>query len=248
MNENRRRIFISRIVLFYMLVALSGCGVRSISNSGYQADSERGYSRIDSPLYKGELSEFDVLGIDPNDAVTEEDIRQSLKNATDVSLKRGDKVMLVQSGAPIPDEYMVQSINKYFATSMFSGVPQSAQEGGGYARLLRLAAAKAGIRSIVVYWGVLETGRIDLATKAISWVPIVGAAIPDETQKMRIRLKLAVVDVESGSWATFSPTPFEDDDTSASLNRVSSDQGQVNNLKKKAYAAATDELVARFAG
>lgn len=236
------------VVFLATLIVLGGCGVRSISNSGYHADSERGYQQIDSPMYKGELSEFDVLGIDPGDAVSEEDIRKSLNSAKEVSLKRGDKVMLVQSGALIPDDDMVNSFDKYFSVSSFSGVPQSTQEGASYARLLRLAAAKAGIRTIVVYWGVLETGRTDLATKAVSWVPIVGAAIPDQTQKMRIRLKLAVVDVESGSWATFSPTPFEDDDTSASLNRVASDQGQVLVLKKKAYVAATDELLARFAG
>ena len=47
------------------VLLLAGCATRSISNSGYHADPDRGYAQRNSPFYKGELSEFDVLGIDP---------------------------------------------------------------------------------------------------------------------------------------------------------------------------------------
>ncbi|MFH2046209.1 MAG: lipoprotein [Pseudomonadota bacterium] len=46
------------ILVLLLLIILSGCSTRSISNSGYSPES---YYRpqADNPLYKGELSEFD---------------------------------------------------------------------------------------------------------------------------------------------------------------------------------------------
>lgn len=41
--------------------------------------------------------------------------------------------------------------------------------------------------------------------KVVSWVPILGALVPDENQRMRIRLKVALIDVKSGKWEMFSP-------------------------------------------
>lgn len=42
-------------------------------------------------------------------------------------------------------------------------------------------------------------------SRAISWVPLAGMMIPDQTQYMRIRLKIAVIDVKSGQWDIFIP-------------------------------------------
>jgi hypothetical protein len=80
----------------------------------------------------------------------------------------------------------------------------------------------------------------------LSWVPIVGSVVPDETQHMRIRLKVAVIDVRSGAWAMFVPAAFDDTSLSASLIRASSDQSQVAQLKAKGYEAAAHEFVAKF--
>ena len=52
-------------IIVVAALIIAGCGTRSISNSGYYADSDRGYGQRNSPFYKGELNEFDVLGIDP---------------------------------------------------------------------------------------------------------------------------------------------------------------------------------------
>jgi hypothetical protein len=81
----------------------------------------------------------------------------------------------------------------------------------------------------------------------VSWIPLIGQAVPDEAQYMRIRLKLAVVDVRSGEWAMVAPKPFIDSALSASLTRVASGRGQVEQLKRKAYNAAAEMLVTRFA-
>ena len=54
-----------------------------------------------------------------------------------------------------------------------------------------------------------------MSTKAVSWVPIVGGIIPDESQEMRIRLKIALIDVATGQWDAFSPKPIQDTSASA---------------------------------
>jgi len=63
--------------LIFLAGAISGCGTRSISNSSYYADSDRGHGHRNSPFYKGELNEFDVLGIDAKSPIAEADIRDS---------------------------------------------------------------------------------------------------------------------------------------------------------------------------
>lgn len=110
------------------------------------------------------------------------------------------------------------------------------------------ARRQGGYEKIVVYWGVLETAQEDLATKAVSWIPIIGKGIADQNQRMRIRLKIAVIDVRSGQWETFAPEPIESTATSADRTRVSSDQGQVAALKDAGYRAAADEIARRYGG
>jgi hypothetical protein len=242
------------IALVGALVLLFGCQTRSISNSGYGAGTERG---ADNPFYKGELTELDVLGIDLGKPVTEAEIGRELDRHQGLALRKGDTLLLLQSGAPIPDDPMVRALGQYFSVTPFSGVPvsmpvqtASAAPGAGslsYPTMLRLAAARSGATTIICYWGVLESGVENHVTKAISWVPIVGAAIPDQSQLMRIRLKVAVIDVRSGNWSTFSPEAYGDSSLSASLNRAASDQQQVALLKEQAYKAAAEQLVARYA-
>lgn len=231
-----------------LLALLAGCATRSISDSGYQSESFWGTRASANPFYKGELSEFDVLGIDPQAKVTTDDIAKALEAKQAIRLPKGSSIMLIQSGAVIPDDHMVKALEKYYNVSVFSGVPAAkGEKENAYAMPLRLAAAKGGFERIVVYWGLLETAQKGLGTKAVSWVPFVGGAIPDESQEMRIRLKMAVVDVKTGQWDMFSPEPFEDSATSASYGREASDQGQVAVLKKKAYQSAAEDLVKRYA-
>jgi hypothetical protein len=232
-------------ILFVVLV-LGACSTRSISNSGYQEENYfGGKSAPENPFYQGELSEFDVLGIDVNGKITEQDIQIALEQSAKVTLKKGTKILLIQSGALIPDGSMIESMRKYYNTSTFSGVP-SKQKGENYSKLLRLSAAKGGFTTIVVYWGLLETAQKGLTSKTISWVPFIGSVIPDEDQHMRINLKLALVDVKTGSWETFSPIPFDNTAMSSRSTRGAKDQKQIDVLKNKAYAAAVEELILRY--
>lgn len=236
-------------ILISTAVLIAGCGTRSISNSGYYADSDRGYQQRNSPFYKGELNEFDVLGIDPKSPITDTDIQKSMAAKSRITVLKGSSIMLIQSGAMIPDEDMVKGMENYYAVLVFTGVPNDKEKGTPgdvYAKALRLAAARGGCEKLVVYWGLLETGQENMATKIVSWIPFIGGAIPDQSQKMRIRMKVAIIDVKSGQWDIFSPPPFEDTTPSGRYSRISSDQNQVAILKSKAYTATIDDIVKRF--
>jgi len=222
---------------------LGACATRSISNSGYQEENYfGGKSAPENPFYQGELSEFDVLGIDPEGKITEQDIQQALEQSGRVTLKKGSGVLLILVNA-IPG--LFEAMKKYYNISTFSGVPTK-QKGGDYSKILRLSAAKGGFTTIVAYWGLLETAQKGLTSKTVSWVPFIGSVIPDEDQHMRINLKLAVVDVKTGGWETFSPMPFDNTAMSSRSTRGAKDQKQIDLLKKQAYAAAAEELVLRY--
>ncbi len=248
MNKSDRTYFLRALLIIVAIAILVGaCSTRSISNSG-QTDR---YGRSANPFYKGELPEIYVLGIDPAKTVTEKDITSALEGVKRFSLRKGSSVLLIQSGAPIPDEEMTQALGRNFTVGIYSGVPdqnwgEQSADMENRARVVRLAAAKGGYETIICYWGTLEASQTGLATKTVSWVPIVGWAVPDETQRMRIRLKVALVDVRSGAWSTFSPIPFEDAAVSGRYGREGSDQSQVINLKSKSYVAAVEELIKRY--
>jgi hypothetical protein len=255
---NPRMKATSLIIVTSAALLLAGCArsQRSISNSGYQP--ETGYHSYrpqpvdhDRFAYRGELSEFDLLGVNRNQFVTEEQISHALDTAQRVRLVKGKTILLIQSGATFPDGEMVKALEQHFRVVPFSGVPPEGMRDAGaernqpaYARTFRLAAAQAGASHIVCYWGVLESLRSDMNTKSISWVPIAGWVLPDENQAMRLRLKLAVIDVRSGSWTVVSPESFVDRNSRSNrYNRDRADQKQVQELKELAYAKGVEELV-----
>ncbi len=237
--------FIGPLALAALLFA--GCETRSISDSGYQRYGRHRASTTRDFSYRGELKEFDVLGIDPAASVSEGDIQRALDSAQRVHLRKGSNILLVQSGAFTPDGPMRETLSRSFNVIPFTGVPESPGGGTNYSRALRLAAAQGGCESIVCYWGTLESAQERYGTKAVSWVPIVGWAVPDEKRHLRIRLKLAVIDVRAGNWTLTSPEPWTDAAVSASLNRAGSDQKQVEKLKELAYADAADNLLKSYA-
>lgn len=251
--------------LFIALAILTGCTTtkRPLSNSSYREPGGRTHyppRPVDSDPgfeYRGELSEFDVLGITRTETATDADIEKALAAAKQIRLKSGDSILLVQSGAIFPDTPMVAQLSQHFRVVPFTGVPPVSRRGtegqferydaGDFSRSLRLAAARGGCETILCYWGVLETESAKLATKTVSWVPVANYFIPDETQHMRIRLKLALVDVRTGDWAVLSPRAIEASKLSVSPRRAVADQKLVERLKQQAYEAGAKELLARYA-
>ena len=203
--------------------------------------------------YRGELNEFDVLGIERNQLTSESEIQRALDKATRVRLRQGSSILLIQSGAQFPDGPMITALGKHFSVAPFSGLPPSRRIRGyrqienvdaeSYAKSLRLAAARGGNDVILCYWGILESDSQRLPTKVVSWMPLVNWVVPDETQHVRLRVKVALVDVRSGNWTVLSPAPMESDRISISPRRGATDQKQVERLKQKAYEATVDELI-----
>ncbi|HEX2855684.1 MAG TPA: hypothetical protein VHO24_20785 [Opitutaceae bacterium] len=214
------------------LLFLTGCQTRSISDSGY--DSGRyGSARFG---YTGELSEFQVLGITAETTVSEAEIQTALQTRGGARLTRASKVLVIQSGADFPDAPMLEALNAQFTVAPFSGrPPREEKANASYAKSIRLAAARGGYDKIFCYWGILESEKISQATKTVSWVPIVGFAIPDERQNMRLRLKAAVVDVASGQWSLVSPPPVSSSEFSSIVTRRNKDQSLVATLKLTGY-------------
>ena len=80
-----------------------------------------------------------------------------------------------------------------------------------------------------------------------SWVPIARWFVPDQKQHLRIRLKIALVDVRSGDWTVFTPRAFDDSRLSTRPRRGIADQKLVERLKDRAYEASARELMKSYA-
>ena len=250
------------VTLFIAGVTLCGCTrTRSISHSGYNDSSSMSYfaQRPDGSdpgfEYRGELSEFDVLGITRGAVTSDTEIERTLAAANQVRLRPGDSILLVQSGAIFPDGPVASELAKHFRVMPFSGLPPAptfkdgkimSRNAEGFSKSLRLAAARGGNDMILCYWGILESENAKLPTRTISWVPIVNWMLPDEREHMRIRLKMALVDVRTGNWAMFSPTPIEASRISILPRRNVADPKLVEGLKQRAYAAGIKELLRQY--
>lgn len=228
------------VLLALGALLLAGCETRSISDSGY----DHGYGwrgGRDNPFYRGELSELDILGVAPGGEATNANIAQTLAAATPPKLKRGDRVLLIQSGAMVPDEPMLTEANHFFDIAPFSGVPPSERQ--GLAQSLRLRAAQGGYHYIICYWGVLESAREGGQTGVVGWVPVVSGFMPDQKQQMRIRLKAIVVDVATGAWRMLTPEVYTDESFNSYWTREHKDQLLVNALKEKGYRSLVADLL-----
>ena len=236
---------------------LAGCAsTRSISNSDYRQPGTASHSSPDGYsdpafAYRGELSEFDLLGVVRDQTAFEEDIQQALDQARPIRLKLHSTILLIQSGAMFPDGPMVAALSKHFTVVPFSGRPPArdsigsleTRDSAALSKSLRLAAARAGAETILCYWGILESAQETMATKAVSWVPLITWFVPDERQHVRIRLKLALVDVRTGDWSVLSPPPFDSNALSVGPRRAVADQRLVERLKDQAYRASVEELM-----
>ncbi len=225
-----------------LLFTASGCLSRSISGGS----GGRSLQSQSTEMYGGEFSESEVLGLYSEESLSEMQIKQALDAASKISVAKGSKVMLIQSGARVPDPAMIRAFERSYSVSVFSGIADPSLSRGSYSRSLRMAAARSGSQKVVCYWGKVESAVRELETKIVSWLPVVGQIVPDKAQKMRIQLKIAVIDVRTGAWDIYSSKTFEDLSVSAKISRESSDQGQIEELKKKVYQAASEEFSTRY--
>jgi len=229
------------LILGVLACLLAGCTSRPISDSGYR--HPYGWRANANPMYRGELTELDVLGTAAQDDASEAAIARALETAALPGIRRGDKLILIQSGAPLPDTALLEEANKYFAVAPFSGVPP--EEKAQLPNSLRLRAAQGGYRYLMCAWGILESAQKDREGRIVSWLPIVGPFVPDQRQEMRIRLKAILLDVGTGNWRMIMPDPITESLFSSGFTRETNDQKLVELLKERGYraliAAALDQ-------
>ena len=238
-----------KIVLLILTISIvAGCASTSISDSGYKRNNEqRSWHQNYEPEAGKELNELAVIGVAPNATFDEEQILKSLKEAKPFELTSGSRILLLQSGAQYPDSEMVNSMSSYWDVSTLSGDSRHYANKGSLNKLLRYTAATGGNGYVVVYWGVIETAEKNLQTKGISWVPLLGWSLPDEKTQIRVILKFAIIDVASGQWKMFQPSPVKDEFLSAIINRDGKAQGVEIEMKKAVYARAAKELHMKLA-
>jgi len=209
---------VRHLALLLTTLAAAACASRSIS------DPSLGYGR--NRTYAGELSEFQVVGTEPGDTTQH----------GDVVLRRGQRLLVVQSGAAFPDERLLGLLGAHFEVGAASGIPNEALGREG----MRHAAARGGFDAIVAYWGVLESSERATPGAVASWVPIAGWFVPDSKHRVRIRLRAVVVDTETGRWKQLRPAPIEDERHTSMASREYVDSDQVEAL----IGAAAPTLVA----
>lgn len=218
-----QRLHASLVLLFLAALGCACQATRSISNPVRPWGNGNG-------TYQGELSDFDVVGLETGNATP---------RYVPVVLRPHARVLLVQSGALFPGERLVSALADHFEVGIASGIPTP----GMGARGMRDSAARGGFDAVVAYWGVLESSERDTAGKAASWVPIAGWFVPDSSQHMRIRLRIVVLDVATGQWMSLLPTPIDDERASTLLGRESSDRDQVELLMTAAVPTVVEALM-----
>lgn len=222
---------------------LLGCGTSREYRSA-DLSNERPYNHHHRNP-SAQLSENEVLGLKEGGTVTDREIQRILDEAHSFNLQANSTVLLVQSGASQPDAEMVRQLSKHFTVVPSSGKPADLRsEGGGdTARSLRLSAAHAKAEAVIVYWPEAEMKRDDLPTSIVSWVPVVDFVVPDEYQKVRMHVKVALIDVRSGQWATFRTEPVEDKTLTTRYAREKAPEWPLASIKSHAYDVCVRKLV-----
>ncbi|MEM7011357.1 MAG: aminopeptidase, partial [Verrucomicrobiota bacterium] len=159
---------------------------------------------------------------------------------------KGADILLVQSGALLPDHSLLKAMSQNYDVQAFSGVPLKSngakKSAASQAKAMRLAAANAGADYVVCVWGTLETAEGELPGEAVSWIPVGGQFVPDKQKATRINLTAIVVNVSNGQWTSVSSTPVIRDHVSAPLNRTAAWAKQVEALKAQAYPKLADAI------
>ena len=223
------------------LTLLAACG----TNRDYRSadlTSERAYKK---GKLSPQLKENEVLGLASSNQISDQDIERILDETRAFVLKEHSTLLLVQSGAHHPDGEMLNQISKHFSVIPNSGVPGDlrSEDVGDISKALRLAAAHAGAETILVYWGNIEMKRDDLPTGIVSWVPVVDFMVPDEYQKVRLHLKVALINVRTGQWATFRTEALEEENLTTRYAREKAPNWPLHAIKTRAYEACVRKLM-----
>ena len=194
-----------------------------------------------------QLKENEVLGLRPSENLSDEEIQRVLEETRALQVRSRSTILVVQSGAAQPDKTMLDELSKVFTVVPHTGIPlEVCSEGDDIGKALRLAAAQSKAETILVYWGKLELKRDDLPTSIVSWVPVIDFAVPDEYQRMRMHLKLALIDVRTGNWSTFRTESIESDSLTTRYAREHEQKWPLENVKRRLYQTSVRKLVGSY--
>ena len=229
------------IALAGAALLLTGCE----TNVNYRAADFSGDKVYKKGAASPQLKENEVLGLRNTRRVDDDDISRILDEASALKIKEGSRILLVQSGAAHPDKDMIDELSKRFVVIPHTGIPNEVRTNpdDDVSKSLRLAAAHSKAETLMVYWGNLEIKRDDLPTSLVSWVPIVDFSVPDEYQRVRMHLKVALVDVRTGSWATFRTEPVESEALTTRFAREHEQKWPLQNTKQRLYKNSVQKLV-----
>jgi hypothetical protein len=234
-----------RNALLLGLVPIALCFSGCQTNDPYKSADFSGDKMYKRNAHTAQLKEHEVLGMASNDKLTDKDITRVLDETAALKLKPSTTLLLVQSGSGSPDKEMIQELSPYFNVIPYTGVPSeicSTDSDTALSKALRLAAAQSKAENILVYWGSLEMKRDDLPTSIVSWVPVVDFVVPDEYQKLRMSLKVALIDVRTGNWARFRTESVEGDMVTTRYAREHHMRWPYEGFKQRLYASATQKL------
>ncbi len=232
-----------RIVALPLAMCLVGWLLTACSNAPVNPKPAAAPEKVAASTVQTALAETDVLGYDSAQSVSEEEIAKAAGPRGKGQIKRGAPVMLIQAGLPAPEEIMLREAGNYFAVTPFSGLAQRRNDPGESAnlsRMLRLTAAKGGSDFLVVYWTALEAGADKPG--APDWRAFT-AEIPADAEQVRMRLRILIVDVKNGHWATVNPETLEDKAARGGWFRKRTSAQRIAALKERAYKHALQEAL-----
>jgi hypothetical protein len=228
-----------------LFLALAAAGCHTASEARY-APADFNTGRAGKKHFPGpQLSEASVLGL-KSAPVTDAEIASILDKTRSLKIAPGSSILLVESGSPQPDAPMTEELSRHFRVVSHTGVPSELtgdEKDGEAAKALRLAAAHSGSDTVLVYWGQLEMRKNDLPTEIVSWVPVVDFMVPDQYQRVRMSLRVAVLDVRTGQAAVFRTAPIENDLVSTRYAREHNTQWPLDRMRRKLYQTAVADLL-----
>lgn len=262
----------SLLILLIGSLLLTGCS-KSSSIDSRKTASTSPHKEI-SPV--SQLTDQDVFGNELTLDITEEDIQNAVEEANgEFFIPMHSPLILVQSGTRAPDVIMQKEMQKYYRVSTFSGIPvtkkkQSTQPASlakvadtntvedfpasknsvinaNYMQALRYIAAKGRQKTIVVYWGEMESGKYNSTTKEMSWKKYSGEDVSDRS--LRYLIRFALVDVATGEWTTYSPVNIESTEVlfpRDKKGKADVTEQKIAALKQKTCQMVVEDLVNRY--
>lgn len=249
-------------------VLLTGCSTSSSIDARKTGSVSPRMESVSAP----QLTDRDVFGDELTLDITENDIQTAVEQAQGkFEIPLHSSVVLVQSGSRAPDAIMQKEMQKYYQISTFSGIPvakkkQAAKPVGpviqtetevmddltegrnsvinaNYMQALRYIAAKGRQKAVIVYWGELEAGKYNSATKDIVWKKYTNGNLSGSS--LRYLIRFALVDVATGEWAMYSPVNIE-----AAVvpfaGKTDATEQQIVSMKQNTCKMVVQDLVNRY--